>query len=196
MDKSHLLSWAVLQALGDTDTPWPDDALDHIQLIRLDKGQLLFDIGQPHPYIHVIRRGCVKTLYRNAEGEEWVQDFLAEGAFLCSLTALLPGGTSSYACEALEDCEFERIDYPWLEQTAMQQQPWQRALLNGWKDYAVRRELRERDLLTLSPPARYEAFTAQRPGLAARIPQKDLARYLGITPESLSRIRARLRDLP
>jgi CRP-like cAMP-binding protein len=194
MDKSTLLSWPVLCALAGEEVSLPDDVAEHIELVTLSKGRMLFDIGQPHPYIHVIRQGCVKTLYRNAEGEEWVQDFLAEGAFLCSLTALLPGGVSSYACEALEDCAFERIDYAWMERTALQQLAWQRALLNGWKDYAVRRELRERDLLTLSPPERYAAFTAQRPGLAARIPQKDLARYLGITPESLSRIRGRMRD--
>jgi CRP-like cAMP-binding protein len=46
----------------------------------------------------------------------------------------------------------------------------------------------------MSPAARYAAFVAQRPGLAARVPQQDLARYLGITPVSLSRIRGRLKQ--
>lgn len=194
MDKSELLSLAVLNALADGEVPVPEDVADHLHVVNLGKGQVLFDIGQPHPYIYVIRQGCVKTLYRDAEGQEWVQDFMAEGAFFCSLTALMPGGVSSYACEALEDCELERIDYAWLESTATQRPIWQKALLNGWKDYATRRELRERDLLTLKPPERYAAFVAQRPGLAPRLPQKDLARYLGITAVSLSRIRGRLRD--
>ncbi len=194
MDNAQLLSLAVLSALAGGDVPLPDDVADHLRVVKLVKGQVLFDIGQPHPYIYVIRQGCVKTLYRDADGQEWVQDFMAEGAFFCSLTALMPGGVSSYACEALEACEFERFDYGWLERTASQNPAWQKALLNGWKDYATRRELRERDLLTLKPAERYAAFVVQRPGLAPRLPQKDLARYLGITAVSLSRIRGRLRD--
>lgn len=192
LDKSDLFCWRMVCALAGAEVPWPQDADQHIQLLRLDKGQVLFEVGQPHPYLYVVRQGCLKLLYRGAEGEEWVQDFVAEGAFFCSLTALV-GGLSSYACEAVEPCELERLNYPWLESTASQRGPWQQALLSGWKDYATRKELRERDLLTLTPPQRYEAFMRTHPGLAQRVPQKDLARYLGVTPVSLSRIRGRLK---
>jgi CRP-like cAMP-binding protein len=198
MDTRDWISWQVLGLLAGSSPedlpPPPADADAHMQLVALARGQTLFDMGQPHPYVHVLRQGCVKTLYRDAQGNEWVQDFFCEGAFLCSLTSLTPGGVSSYACEALEPCVLERIDYAWLEACAARHPLWQAALLHGWKDYATRREIRERDLLTLSPPARYAAFVAQRPGLAARVPQKELARYLGITPVSLSRIRARQRQ--
>ena len=44
----------------------------------------------------------------------------------------------------------------------------------------------------LSPVQRYRLFLDEEPALAARIPQKDLALYLGITPVALSRIRGRL----
>jgi CRP/FNR family transcriptional regulator, anaerobic regulatory protein len=198
MDTRQWLCWQVLGMLAGTPPESlpepPPDADAHMKLVHLAKGDTLFDVGQPHPYVHVLRQGCVKTIYRDALGEEWVQDFFCEGAFLCSLTSLTPGGTSSYACEALEPCVLERIDYAWLEATSSQHPIWQRALLHGWKDYATRREVRERDLLTLSPAARYTALMAQQPGLLARVPQKELARYLGITPVSLSRIRARLRS--
>ena len=191
------LCWQVLgwlaQVPADQLPDPPPDAERHVQLVPLCKGQRLFDIGQAHPYVHVLRRGCVKTLYRGADGQEWVQAFFDEGSFLCSLTSLLPGGVSSYACEALEPCEVERIDYAWLEATARAHPLWQQALLMGWKDYATRREQREHLLLTHTPEARYRAFVQQHPGLARRVPQQDLARHLGITPVSLSRIRARLR---
>ena len=192
MDKSTLLSIALLHELAGQDTELPADALTHIHLVNLARQQTLFDIGQPHPYLYVVRQGCLKLLYRHADGREWVHDFVCEGAFFCSLQALMPGGVSSYACVALEACELERIDYRWLEDAAQASPIWQRALLNGWKLHATRRELRERDLLTLSPTERYQAFVAQQPGLNRRIPQKDLALFLGITPVSLSRLRARL----
>ncbi|MEY4766595.1 MAG: hypothetical protein RI907_3268 [Pseudomonadota bacterium] len=191
------LSWQVmgwLAGVPPAELPEPPpQAEQHMQLVKLDKGQALFHIDQPHPYVHVLRRGCVKTVYLDAQGQEWVQDFFDEGAFLCSLTSLQPGGVASYGCVALEACEVERIDYAWLESVAYDHPLWQRALLQGWKDYATRREVRERGLLTLSPAQRYQSFLAHRPGLAARLSQHDLARYLGITPVSLSRIRGRLR---
>lgn len=192
MDHSSLLSIPLLHSLAGQDTELPADAMSHIQLVSLERGATLFDIGQPHPYLYVVRQGCLKMLYRRDDGREWVHDFVSEGSFFCSLPALMPGGVSSYACEALEPAELERIDYRWMEQVATEQSVWQNALLNGWKQHAIRRELRERDLLILSPAERYQAFVRQQPDLVQRIPQKDLALFLGVTPVSLSRIRGRL----
>jgi len=192
MDKQGLQCAAVLCALAGQEVVLPADTLDHVCLVSLAKDEVLFEMGQPHPYLYVIRSGCVKLLYRTAQGEEWVQDFMAEGAFFGSVTAMSPGGVCSYACEAVEPCELERLDYAWIEQTAQADPVWRMALLNGWKDYAIRKEWRERDLLTLSPEQRLQAFLDREGHLAQRVPQKDLARHLGVTPVSLSRIRRRL----
>ena len=194
MDKQALHSAQVLKMLAGQEVRLPDDIFEHVHLMHLEKGKTLFEMGQPHPCLYVIRQGCVKNIYRSSDGDEWVQDFLAEGAFFGSVTAMSPGGICSYACEALEDCVLERLDYFWIEATAQADPLWRLALLNGWKDYATRKEWRERDLLTLSPEQRYEAFVARDGDLAVRVPQKDLARYLGITPVSLSRIRRRLME--
>lgn len=191
MDKQGLHCADVLCALAGQAVMLPADTLARVRIVSLGKDEVLFEMGQPHPYLYVIRRGCVKLLYRTAQGDEWVQDFMAEGAFFGSVTAMSPGGVCSYACAAIEPCELERLDYAWIEQTAQADPLWRTALLNGWKDYAIRKEWREHDLLTLSPEERYAAFVARDGNLAQRVPQKDLARYLGITPVSLSRIRRR-----
>jgi CRP-like cAMP-binding protein len=192
MDKHLLLSWPLLCTLAGEPVPMPDDLAEHLRIVSLTKGQTLFDAGQPHPYLYVVRQGCLKLIYRTLKGDEWVQDLVAEGTFFCSLTALHSQGLTSFACEALEACELECIDYVWMEEISTRHPLWQRALLRGWQDFAARKELRERDLLTLSPAQRYQAFVEANPGLAQRVPQKDLARFLGITPVSLSRIRGRL----
>ncbi|MFT3857526.1 MAG: Crp/Fnr family transcriptional regulator [Aquabacterium sp.] len=191
-DARALACVAVLRHLAGAEVRMPADTHDHVRIVQVPQGGTLFEMGQVHPYLYVIRQGCVKTVYRQPDGNEWVQDFMAEGAFFGSVTALVAGGRCSYACEALEDSELERLDYAWIERTAQHDPLWRIALLHGWKDYATRKEWREHDLLTLSPQARYEAIVAKDPSLAARVPQKDLARYLGITPVSLSRIRRRL----
>jgi CRP-like cAMP-binding protein len=127
MDKPSLLSIALLHELAGQDTALPKDAHSHIHLVEFTRDQTLFDIGQPHPHLYVVRRGCLKLLYRREDGREWIHDFVCEGAFFCSLQALMPGGLSSYACVALEACELERIDYRWLEGAAQASPAWHSA---------------------------------------------------------------------
>lgn len=70
---------------------------------------------------------------------------------------------------------------------------WARARQAMTLAFAVRKERRERELLTLSAEGRYRAFLEASPDLERRIPQKELARYLGVTPVGLNRIVARVR---
>jgi CRP-like cAMP-binding protein len=56
----------------------------------------------------------------------------------------------------------------------------------------LRKEDREIAFLTQTPEQRYAALTQIFPGMIAQVPQRHLASYLGITPESLSRLKARL----
>ena len=63
---------------------------------------------------------------------------------------------------------------------------------NAFQLYGARKEKRERELLTLSPEERYRSFSHEYPMLSSRIPQKDIARYLGVTPVGLCRIKKRL----
>ena len=61
--------------------------------------------------------------------------------------------------------------------------------------FAERKEKRERELLILNAEERYREFLAEAPALQSRVPQKDLARYLGLTPVGLNRIVKRVRAL-
>ena len=70
---------------------------------------------------------------------------------------------------------------------------WSRAVGTLTMTYAARKEQRERELLTLSAEERFIAFQRQHASLIERIPQKDLARHLGVTPVGLNRIIARVR---
>jgi len=65
---------------------------------------------------------------------------------------------------------------------------WATLLRRATMLFAERKEARERELLTLTPEDRYRAFVAESPGLEARVTQKDLAAYLGVTPVGLNRI--------
>ena len=57
-----------------------------------------------------------------------------------------------------------------------------------------RKQAREAALLSMTPEARYRALLTHAPDALARLPQGDIARFLGITPIAFSRIKRRMKD--
>nr|CAD6629936.1 Crp/Fnr family transcriptional regulator [arsenite-oxidising bacterium NT-25] len=164
-----------------------------IELRELRAGEILFSQDEAHPFLYVVRHGLLKLTYLNAHGDEWTKSLVAEGQFFASLSALRSGLTSFSVC-AIEACVLERIPFRLIEQLANRHLAWSHMVRNALMIFAERKERRERQFLTMSAEARYRLLLEEEPHLAVRVPQKDLASYLGITPVGLSRIARRVRN--
>lgn len=195
MPIEDLTSRHLLMALAGADLPGWSDFAATVRMWRQPRGALVFGPGVEHRFVYVVRQGLVKLVYRSEEGGEWIKSFVSEGQFFASLSALAPGGTTGFAAEAIEDTQLERLDYGEISRRADCSLPWQRALSQALLVYGAQKEARERELLTLAPAERYRALLYQSPGIVSRVRQRDLARYLGVTPVSLSRLRARERAI-
>lgn len=183
---------ALLEALAGEALPeWERFARD-VRTRRLAGGESLFHADQAWPWLAVVTSGVAKLVYPREDGGERIKSFIAEGGFFASLAALTPRGRTTFSAVAMTDLTVEQIPYVTLREFGDRHIAWQRALRVGIERYGARKEKRERELLTLTPEQRYGRFLVEEPALAARIPQKDLALYLGITPVALSRIRGRL----
>jgi len=172
---------------------WPRVA-DAMAVRQVMAGATVFRQDEEHPHVYGVRHGLVKLCYLDPHGNEWIKSFIGEGGFFASLAALAPGGRTSFMAVALEDSTLERVDHALLDDLASRHLAWSRALHALTMTHSVRKEQRERELLTLSAEARYRAFVATHSDLAMRIPQKDLARHLGVTPVGLNRIVRRVRE--
>lgn len=164
-----------------------------MQVRSVGAGEAIFHQDEPHPYVYVIERGLVKLTYLRANGEEWIKSFAIEGQFYASLSALVPAGRASFSAVAVEAGRLERIPFVTLKALADTDLGWSRMIRSALMMLAERKERRERQFLTLDPEARYRALLVDEPEVVARVPQKDLAGYLGITPVGLSRIAKRVR---
>ncbi|RAS14686.1 Crp/Fnr family transcriptional regulator [Ensifer adhaerens] len=164
-----------------------------MQVRSVRAGETVFHQDEPHPYVYVIERGLVKLTYLRANGEEWIKSFAIEGRFFASLSALVPAGRASFSAIAVEESRLERIPFVTLQALADTDLGWSRMIRSALMMLAERKERRERQFLTLDPQERYRALLVEEPEVVARVPQKDLAGYLGITPVGLSRIAKRVR---
>lgn len=166
-----------------------------ISQVRLKTGEFLFASHREHPFCYCVTSGLLKLTYVAEDGREWNKSFVGEQQFFASVSALRPGGLTQYDAVALEPTALERVEYRMIEALAEQSLIWQRMLTAAFQYYGAVKEQRERELLTLTAQQRYQLFCRKQPELLQRLSQYELARYLGITPVALSRIKNRTRIL-
>jgi CRP/FNR family transcriptional regulator, anaerobic regulatory protein len=172
---------------------WHDFA-GHILTRTIAPGAPVFLQGAEHPFAYVVRRGLVKNVYVREGGEEWIKSFIPESRFFASISALEPGGSTTFSAIAVEHSELERIPFEILAKFAETNLTWANMLRGAVMAVATGKEQREREFLTLTAELRYRQFVADNPDLMLRLTQKDLAAYLGVTPVGLNRIVRRIRN--
>lgn len=188
----NALQTLLEQAAGGPLPCW-EQVARALHIRSYEPGGTVFMQDVVHPRVYAVRSGLFKLSYLREDGTEWIKSFAHEGRFFASIAALEPGGRTSFMVTALEAGVVEQVDYRVLAALAATYLPWSRALHALTMVFAARKEQRERELLTLSPEPRYLAFKEAYPELERRIPQKDLARHLGLTPVGLNRIVMRVR---
>jgi len=144
--------------------------------------------GEQEEYIYFVTQGIVKA-YVESQDKEHILNFVKEGHFVSSYISFLKKEPSRVNLLALEKTCILKLhmdDYFDLCSRFPSVDRFSRLMAEYL--YSLKAE-REIDLLTLTATERYLKLIKQQPDLLQRVPGKLLASYLGILPESLSRIR-------
>lgn len=138
-----------------------------------------------------ITKGIVRY-YINDDGEEKTFAFSKENEFACNYESFVPKIPSRQIIQALEDSEIWIISYEGL-------QKFYKEINEGERfgrlviEQAFIQTSKDRNLFyTALPKARYEKFIRKHPDLQQRLSQYHIASYVGVKPQSLSRIRKKL----
>lgn len=160
------------------------------------KGDDVFRQGETCPDVYILAKGLVKLHYVTLEGKEWIKSFVTDKGLFGSRASQSLGQPSSFSATCIEDCEVYCLSYQGFEKLCAQDPKLAAMAFQFFQWLGLKKELREYQLLCLSAEERYRNFLNDNPNLAARITQTDMARYLGITPIALSRIKGRLNPDP
>ncbi|MCG7981794.1 MAG: Crp/Fnr family transcriptional regulator [Candidatus Thiodiazotropha lotti] len=175
-----------------------DRILDHPRLreagrkIHCAKGEHIFAQGEVCRDIFCMNSGLVKLYYNTREGKEWIKSFIADRSMLGSRTSQELGLPSPFSAMCLEDTQLVRFPYALFEAVCFSDLEMAKAVFHFSQWLGLKKELREYQLLCLTAEEAYLEFLSANPGLNNRLTQIDIARYLGITPIALSRIKSRI----
>lgn len=159
---------------------------------RLRKRQFLLQEGEVCRQLAFVLDGCLRAYTVDAKGEEHILQFAIEDWWISDLESYLGGTPSRQTIDALQDSEILLLDVrarDALMAAVPAMERFFRLLLEA-NYVATRRRIAE--TLSVSAEDRYLSFLTTYPSLAEQLPLGQIASYLGITPQSLSRIRKEL----
>jgi len=139
-----------------------------------------------------VEKGLFRLFYTDRNGKDFTKNFKSAGQFMAAKASLLLRSPSKLSIQALEDSRVLCFDYDDVLQIAEHSFRWQCLLRKAADADYLEKEKRESDLLFYDAKERYLNFTKERPDWENRIQQRHIASYLGMSPETLSRIRKNL----
>lgn len=188
MEQQFLAYFSRMKALSEVEKCAITDGID---IRHFPKGTTLFREGHLFPASYFVLSGCVRQFILK-DGRETSTHFFTEEQWIITANMGDSDRASRYSLDCVEACtlvvgsesqgnqllhklpELRALSLMILEQTIAQQQTMMASFLMD------------------TPTQRYLSLQTQRPDLLERVPQYQLASYIGILPESLSRIRKRL----
>jgi CRP-like cAMP-binding protein len=158
----------------------------------LSTGEFLQRAGDVTRHAAFVASGCLRNYVIDAKGKEHIVQFAPETWWLADSNSLQSGTPSQYFIDAIEDSELLLIDLPSHQRLIDAVAPFAVAFRSGLQRHSAAKDQRIVSTLSASAEERYLQFLATYPSIVRRVPQMMLASYLGITPETLSRIRKNL----
>jgi len=157
---------------------------------KLRKKLYLLQEGDVCKYTTFVEKGILRTYTVDEKGAEHILQFSLEGWWVADLYSFLTGEPSLYNIEALEDCELLLITKPSWDILLQKVPPFERYFRILIQNNLIATQRRLMESMSENAEEKYTKLLNTFPGCIQRVPQHMIASYLGITRETLSRIRS------
>ncbi|WP_426670374.1 Crp/Fnr family transcriptional regulator [Mucilaginibacter sp. McL0603] len=177
----------------DTKIPLTEQQNDRIQSLsivkKLRKKQYLLQEGDTWKYHAFITKGCLRTYSVDEKGLEHIIYFGIENWWIGDKESLMLNQPSRYNIDAVEDSEVVLFSNSNFELICREVPPFNDMVNAIMQRSFVASQSRIQVAISYTAEEKYLNFLNKYPGFATRIPQSMIASYLGVTPETLSRVR-------
>ncbi|MCM3767061.1 Crp/Fnr family transcriptional regulator [Neobacillus niacini] len=164
-----------------------------IKIKEFKKGTILLAQGDLRVVkCYFVLKGCVRQFFVDESGKEVTANFFTEEQAIPIVTDQMQAEPSKYSYTCLEDSMLVIGDFD-SEQVMYDKYSQLETMTRKMMEISLREVQDEfAEFIKSTPEGRYKSIVNKRPQLLIRVPQHQLASYLGMTPESLSRIKKRL----
>jgi len=176
--------------LDITDGQWATIA-GCFKPLTAKRNEILLEKGKIARHMYFIARGCLRILLIDDAGQEATRFLLFEGQMGTSFPSFITKQPSKASIQCVEPSEMLIIDYNDYQQLIEEMPGWETMTrLNLERAYIDAIE-RIESLITMDARQRYDILLKQNPIIVQRLPNKFVADYLGISQETLSRLKSK-----
>ena len=155
----------------------------------LRRGELLLREGELAKHGSFVCKGCLRSYVVDSKGKEHVVQFAPENWWLSDMDSMINKKPSAYFMDAIEPTEALLIDLPSFQKLLDQLPGFAASFRKGREKHTDAKDKRIIASLTSDAEERYRQFLQTYPSIVQRVPQHMIASYLGLSQETLSRVR-------
>ena len=152
----------------------------------------MFRQGEQDGSIYGLQSGLLKAYYLSEDGKENIKSFILPGGMIGSLASSYQGEACSFRLVCLKPSKLVGVQFSDLHEASRSDPELSAEVVDFLLSFGIRKEMREYELLCLSAEDRYKRLLERTPELFDLVTQNEIARYLGVTPVGLSRIKNRI----
>ena len=165
---------------------------NYLTLKKLRKRQYLLQEGDVCKSVAFVEKGALRLYKVTEDGTEHIVQFALEGQFLTDLYSFFVNEPSIYNIDSIEDSELVLITRSASDELRKLSSKYQEFIFQETSEAYIQLERRMTSVISLSLQERYQELTTHYPNIIQRLPQHMVASYMGLTPETLSRVRKKI----
>jgi len=190
VEKHDILRKALSGNLSVTDEQWATIAA-RFKPLTTKRNEILLEKGMVSQYLYFIIKGCLRIVLIDDAGQEATRFLVFEGRMGTAFPSFILRQPSAAAIQSIEPSELLIISHSDYQRLMDDVPGWERmARLDIELDY-IDAIQRIESLITMDARERYDILLKQNPRIVQRLPNKIVADYLGISQETLSRLKSK-----
>jgi CRP/FNR family transcriptional regulator, anaerobic regulatory protein len=164
----------------------------YFEPVSFAKNEIIEEQDKIPEYLYFIISGFMRLFYYDDNGDEVTTHFVTPSGFIASYLSLIHETKAVENVECITDCKLLKIHKLKFKELVDKSDNFKSYSLLIFQNAFSNIQARANDLATLSAEQRYKKLLQEKPELLQNIPIQYIASYLGMKPESLSRIRRQM----
>ncbi|MBL6446103.1 Crp/Fnr family transcriptional regulator [Fulvivirga sp. 29W222] len=164
--------------------------LSYFQPVITEKGELLLHKGQTSKHLYFVNKGCLRVFCIQPDGKESTRFFAFKGQFGTAFPSFIKQDVSIALIDTVEKSELLKIHHHDFQRLLSSVPGWESLYRKELEHNYVESILRIESFVTMNATERYRRILKHEPHLINRLPNRIIASYMGISQETLSRLKS------